>query len=145
MESKIQNATIHLKAVQTDENNAETVIEFFTSGSYYHKNNADYIHYTEQGDGMENVRTTVKVEGDKRVTVIRHGAYNYRFELTVGERRHAAIETGYGVMLFGISGVKIEYGLNEFGGKLKFIYMLDANNTLFSTNTFEIEITNNIQ
>jgi len=145
MEYKITDAKIHLNAVQQDENEAETVIDFFTTGSYYHKNNTDYINYTEQGEGMENVRTTIKAQGSERVTIIRHGDYNFSFELAVGERRHAAMELPYGMMMFGISGVNIDYALNESGGKLGFVYLLDVNNVLFSKNRFEIEITKNDQ
>ena len=140
MDYKLSDATIHVKATQKGDDEYTDCIEFFTAGSFYHKNGSHYIRYTEQGDGMEKVNTTVKVEGDKRVTVMRHGAQRYEIVLTKGERQHGFYNTGYGDLMLGISGTKIHSELSEKGGSLRLEYMLDINNVLVSKNTLEINV-----
>ena len=143
MDSKINDAAIYIKSTQQGDgeySGSEDSIELFTAGSYYQKNGTNYIRYTEQGEGMENIKTTVKVEGDERVTVMRRGERPYELILQKGERRHSVMDTGYGEMLLGISGTKIRSDLNEKGGNLRLEYMLDINNILISRNTLEISV-----
>lgn len=137
---RLNDVTIHVKSVQKSRESGTDGIEFFTAGSYYRKNGTHFIRYTEQGEGMEQVNTTLKVEGDRRVTVTRHGGGQYQIVLTKGERQHAFYNTGYGELLLGVSGTKIRADLGEKGGSLHLEYLLDINNAVASYNTLDIHI-----
>ena len=135
---KLNDVTVFVKSVIEDADEGNDSIEFFAAGSYYIKNGTKSIRYVEQIDGEEPGSTTVKVEGEERVTVMRHGAQQYQLVLQKGERQHSVYHTGFGELLIGVSGTKIRSELDSNGGKLFLEYMLDINNTVVSRNTLEI-------
>ena len=137
---KMNDVTVFVKSVQENSDQVSDGIEFFAAGSYYLKNGVKYIRYTEQGEGMEQINTTVKVEGDERVTVMRHGPQQYRLVLSKGERQHSLYKTEFGEILLGVSGTKIKSELNEEGGTLHLEYLLDVNNAVISRNTLDISV-----
>lgn len=138
---RLNDVTIHVRSTQKSKDHGVDGIEFFTDGAYYRKNGTHFIRYTEMGEGMERVNTTVKVEGNERVTVTRHDGGPYQIVLTKGERQHAFYNTGYGDLLLGVSGTKIRADLGENGGSLHLEYMLDINNAVASHNTLDIRVT----
>ncbi len=138
---RLSDVTVHVKSQQRSRETGTDGIEFFTAGSYYRKNGTHFIRYTEQGEGMEQVSTTVKVEGDRRVTVTRHDGGPQQIVLTKGERQHAVYNTGFGDLLLGVSGTKIRTDLGEQGGSLHLEYLLDINNAVASYNTLDIHVT----
>ena len=135
---RLDDVTVHVRAFQESPDNGTDGIEFFTAGSYYRKNGAHFIRYTEQGEGMEKVSTTLKVEGSERVTVMRFGEERYQIVLQKGERQHALYNTGCGDLLLGVSGTKITSDLGDEGGSLHLEYLLDINNAVASHNTLDI-------
>ena len=67
------NVLINIKGVQTIDNQKDTT-ELFTTGDIYFKNNKTYITYLEsEVTGYENCRTTLKIDGSNRMTLMRSG------------------------------------------------------------------------
>lgn len=137
---RLDNVTVHVSSVQETNENGTDSIEFFTAGSYYCKNGSHFIRYTEQGEGMKEIRTTVKIEGNERVTVMRHGSEAHQIVITKGERLHAFYHTEYGDLLLGVSGTKIHSEWSETGGSLHLEYLLDIDNAVASHNVLDISV-----
>ena len=116
-------------------------IELTTVGSFTRMGEKYYITYREtEATGMEGTVTTVKVEGNQRVTLLRSGAQKSRMVLERGQRHLCAYDTGVGVMTIGIFAENIQSSLQEDGGKLSFKYTLDINSDLASCNEVDITV-----
>ena len=137
---RLDDVTVHVRSVQESPDHAPDDIEFFTAGSYYRRNGTHFIRYTEQGEGMEQVSTTLKVEGNECVTVMRFGDEATQLVFKKGERQHALYNTGCGDLLLGVSGTKIKTDLGDEGGSLHLEYLLDVNNAVASHNILDIHV-----
>jgi uncharacterized beta-barrel protein YwiB (DUF1934 family) len=133
---------ISIKGMQfydSDEENGS--IELFTQGKYSQKNGDYYITYKEsQATGMEGVTTTLKIEGSRRVTLIRSGAQRSQLIVENGKRHLSHYDTGFGGLMIGVSGANILSTLNQDGGELEFDYTLDINSSLASKNKMFITV-----
>ena len=109
---------ITIKGTQFADNEQDSV-ELTTVGRLYRRGEAYYICYNEsEATGFDGAKTTLKVEGDRRVTMRRTGE-NMRSQLIIekGERHQCFYDTGYGAMMLGISGDDIISCLNDSGGR----------------------------
>ena len=79
-------------------------MELTTFGSYYEKNGKYYIVYQEsEATGFESdTTTTVKVEGENRVTMIRSGMQRSQLVMERGKRHLCHYGTEYGLSLIHI-------------------------------------------
>lgn len=135
------NALISIKGTVVSEESQPDVIELITSGRYYVKNGKNYIIYKEsEMTGLDGVTTTVKVEGDDCVTLIRGGTAQSRLIIAKGQRQLCHYGTEYGDLMVGISGCHINSGLNDRGGNLSFGYTLDINSNTISHNNILISV-----
>ena len=117
------------------------VIELLTSGRYYNKDGNYYISYKEsEATGYEGVTTTLKVDGESSVTLIRNGSINSRLFLEKGRRHLSQYDTGYGQLMVGVSGCRIKSQLDDLGGELSFFYTLDINSSMVSENEVYISV-----
>ncbi len=116
-------------------------ISLLTKGNYVIKNGKQYITYAEsETTGFSGCTTTVKVEGDNKVSMIRYGPSPSELIIELGKRNVCHYETGYGALSLGISAEHIKNNLTDIGGELDFTYLLDMNNSCVSTNNVKINV-----
>lgn len=131
---------INITGVQIVDSQRDTT-ELYTEGSFYKKNNHYYIVYDDsETTGFTNSRTTVKVEGSDRVTMMRSGEHRSHLVVEKDNRNVGHYDLGQGAMAIGISTKKIKSDLCDDGGELFFSYSLDINASLVSENEVYIKI-----
>ena len=137
------NVLINIKGVQTIDNQKDTT-ELFTTGDIYFKNNKTYITYLEsEVTGYENCRTTLKIDGSNRMTLMRSGKNPSHLIMELGRKNTGVYGTPYGQLEVGISASNIEHDLDEAGGRFYCKYNLDINSNLVSTHEIFIDVKQN--
>lgn len=137
----LMNALISIKGSVFSENAAPDVIEVVTEGRYCTNGGKRYISYKEsEMTGLEGVTTTLKVDGNDTVTLIRTGKSNSRLVISKRKRQLCRYETDYGSLMVGISGCHIDSRLNDKGGELFLYYTLDINSNQVSHNEIYISV-----
>ena len=128
---------ISIRGRQTVEGESE-VVEVFTDGNFYKKNDSYYIVYqSEEDTSFKGATTTVKIEKNK-VVMLRSAPVESQLIIEKGNRHLCSYNTGYGNVMIGINGSKIDVDLNERGGKIKFKYTIDVNSALLSSHEVTI-------
>jgi uncharacterized beta-barrel protein YwiB (DUF1934 family) len=136
-----KDVLISIKGTVIPEGAAPDIIELITAGRYYNKEGSYFISYKEsETTGFEGVTTTLKVEGDSCVTLTRSGASNSSLVLEKGRRHLCHYDTGFGDLMVGVSGCRINSRLDDGGGELTFNYSLDINSSLVSQNEVYISV-----
>ncbi len=135
-----ENFLIKIEGTQRtvdDENN----VTLMTKGNFTHKNGSYFITYKEtEATGYEGCTTTVKVDKNGIISMLRFGDKPSHLIISKGKRHVCHYETGVGALSLGISANDIENNLTQNGGRLKFTYELDINSNNISTNTVDITI-----
>lgn len=122
-------------------NDEKDTTELFTQGNFYKKNNNYYITYDEsEATGFEGSTTTLKVEGNDKITLIRSGKTRSHLIAQNGKRNIGHYGTMEGDLAIGVYTKKIDSNLNDDGGDLFFSYSLDINSSLFSENEVYVKI-----
>ena len=135
-----KDVIITIKGVQTIEGDQDTV-ELTTTGSFYRKNDTYYLSYLETGpSGFEGHKTTLKLEQERRITLLRHGGEDSSLVVEQGVRHQCCYDTGYGAMLIGVSGRSIENDITDDGGCVHFQYSLDINTMLTSIHDIYVTV-----
>lgn len=131
---------INITGVQIVDEQRDTT-ELYTEGSFYKKNNHYYIVYDEsEATGFNESRTTLKVEGDDRVTMMRSGEFRSHLVVEKDNRNVGHYDTGEGALAIGISTKTIRSNLCDEGGDLFFSYSMDINSSLVSENEVYIKV-----
>ena len=116
-------------------------VELTTKGSFYKKADSYYIRYKEsETTGFAGAVTTVKVEGDRKVTMLRSGSVRSQLVIENGRRHLCHYGTQMGDIMMGIFCNGIKTGLCEDGGQLNFKYIIDINSNLESENEIFINV-----
>jgi uncharacterized beta-barrel protein YwiB (DUF1934 family) len=135
------DALISIKGTVLSEGAQPDIIELVTAGRYCTRDGKRYISYKEsEMTGLDGVTTTLKVEGDDCVTLIRSGAAQSRLIIAKGQRQLCHYGTDYGDLMVGISGCHINSKLDDVGGELSFNYTLDVNSDTVSQNEVLISV-----
>lgn len=131
---------IKIKGVQIVDEQSDTT-ELFTLGSFYKKNNNYYITYDEsEATGFSGGKTTLKVEGNNKVTLLRSGESKSHLIIESGQRNVGHYGTSVGDMMIGVYTKELSSELCDDGGDVYFHYALDINSTLISDNEVFINI-----
>lgn len=130
---------IKIKGTQIIDDESDSV-EIFTVGNFYKRNGNYYISYEESEEGQNGVRTTLKVENNDKVTMMRSGSNKSQLIIENGIRHLCHYETGFGDMMIGISGSNILSRLHDNGGDVIFKYSMDINSLLASENEVYVNI-----
>lgn len=122
--------------------NEKEKIELTTLCSYTKKNDKYYITYEEYEENDIYLKTvsTIKVEGNIRVTLIKSGKINSRLLLEKDKRHQCLYHTQFGDLMVGVSTNEISSSLGEDGGILEISYSLDINSGLTSLNTIYVKV-----
>lgn len=135
-----KDVVITIKGVQTVDGEKDTV-ELTTLGNFYRKNETYYLTYLEsEATGFAGQRTTLKLEDNRRVTMIRHGGGESSLIVEKGVRHQCQYDTGYGSLLIGVNGDDIQNEITDDGGSFLFKYTLDINTALASTNEIYVTV-----
>lgn len=135
-----ENFLIRIEGLH-EQDGEENTISFVTHGSFVQKGEHYYISYKEsETTGFAGCTTTVKVEGDRRITMMRRGAATSDLLIEKGRRNICHYDTGYGALSLGISADSIYSDLTPAGGKVEFSYVLDMNAASFAQNTVKITV-----
>ncbi len=136
----MKDVLLDIKGTQSTDGDSD-VIELTTLGSLAFKNGKYYVIYSENDkDTGLTVKTTLKAEGDDKVTLIRSGAVDSRLIIEKGQRSKCFYSAGVGQLVLGVFGEEIVNRLDESGGRLSMTYTIDVENNLLSTNKVEINI-----
>lgn len=117
-------------------------VELQTRASYVIKNGIRYISYKEYNDQAPDkpFRTTVKVDTDNVVTVIKGGETCHNLVLEKGQRHHCQYRTPYGTLFLGVFTEQVDINLTDCGGTLNVAYALDVDAELISKNKLSLKI-----
>ena len=117
-------------------------VELQTNASYVMRGSSRYITYKEYDpqDPQVHYRTTVKVDENNVVTVIRGGEMSHNLILEQGQRHRCEYRTPYGNMTLGIYTERVEIELEDNGGSISVSYNIDIENELASSNELVLNI-----
>ncbi|MEG2054155.1 MAG: DUF1934 domain-containing protein [Oscillospiraceae bacterium] len=131
---------IKIEGIQTQDGE-ENNISLYTKGNFVKKNGNFFISYKEtETTGFIGCTTTVKIEGNDKVSMLRYGPAPSQLIIEKGKRNVCHYETGHGSLALGISADGIENKLDENGGEVNFTYQLDLNCNCVSKNTVKIKV-----
>lgn len=135
-----KDALITLKATSTADGESETT-ELVTEGYFYQKDGKYFLSYTEtEATGFDGDTTTLKVDGQKAVTMLRFGKSRTHLLIESGRRNPCSYDTGYGIMDIEIVGGRIRNRLTEMGGRLTFAYTIDVDRDYEIENSIDISV-----
>lgn len=126
----------------TMEQDGETdTIQLTTRGSFSLRGGKYYICYKEtEATGYDGSITTVKVEDEAKVSMLRSGPAHSRLIIERGKRHVCHYESGFGSMSLGVAADEIENNLTPKGGQLLFSYTLDTGQEQISHNQVKIKV-----
>lgn len=131
---------ISIRGIQTVDDERD-VTELYTQGNFYRRRDNYYIAYDEsETTGFAGCKTTLKVEKNNKITLIRSGAHRSQLVVESGERNLGHYGTEDGSFMIGVNARQIKSGLTDDGGELYFAYSLDLNSSLLSENEVFITV-----
>ncbi|MBQ3928728.1 MAG: DUF1934 domain-containing protein [Clostridia bacterium] len=117
-------------------------VELKTTAAYVMKNGSRYITYNEYDAQNPNrrYRTTVKVDENNIVTVIKGGEESHKLILEKGVRHKCEYVTSFGIITLGVYTEMVKNTLNDNGGELEVRYTIDIQSELASQNELILKI-----
>lgn len=116
-------------------------VSLMTKGSFVLKNGHFFITYKEtEATGYEGNVTTVKVENETRVSMLRYGTAPSQLVIERGRRHVCHYESGYGSLSLGVAADEIHNRLTKDGGEVVFSYTLDSGDAQISRNEVKITV-----
>ncbi len=116
-------------------------IELTTIGKLGQKNNSYFLSYDEsEAIGAKNVKTILRIENNKLVSLNRTGSIGGRLVVENGKRNTCFYDMPEGSLAIGIYGKAVESTITDNGGRLFMSYTIDAHTNLISENTVEITV-----
>ena len=127
--------TIRDRHVQDGEADAS---ELITTGTFEGTEDDFRISYAEQDEALKDCITTLHVEGQERVTMVRTGSSAAELILETRKRHNCHYDTPYGSFILGVYAKQITSQVmpDQACGALAFRYTLDFN----SANSTETEL-----
>ena len=143
-----ENYILTVTGKQTVDGNSDK-IELQTAASYVMKNGSRYITYREyySQNPEKKYRTTVKVDPNNVVTVMKGGTESHHLMLEQGVRHKCEYVTPYGIISLGIYSESVNIDLDDHGGELSVSYTIDIESQLASSNELYLkieEVNNNV-
>jgi uncharacterized beta-barrel protein YwiB (DUF1934 family) len=106
-------------------NNEEDLIGVVTPGDFYKIEDGFKVEYEETKlSGMEGTKTTIIIR-DKSFDLIREGTTETKMEFQNNVRTVSMYKTPYGILDVSIHTKKLDINVNEEGGDINTIYMLE--------------------
>jgi uncharacterized beta-barrel protein YwiB (DUF1934 family) len=106
-------------------NDEEDLIGVVTPGDFYKIEDGFKVEYEETKlSGMEGTKTTIIIR-DKSFDLIREGTTETKMEFQNNVRTVSMYKTPYGILDVSIHTKKLDINVNEEGGDINTIYMLE--------------------
>lgn len=135
------NVKIHVIGIQSDLSEDDDTIELITTGSWYQKNNKNYLLYTDT-TLLDSVETKTRVSfDDKTVSIIRNGGTNTHLVFEDGVCHIIPYETPFGLFEMVSTTKSIVILQSDSFIDLKVVYHLELNQMDMGLNTFHIRAT----
>lgn len=134
---------IKVVGMQKDAKGTENIIELMTEGTCYKKKDHFYIVYEEtEISGMEGATTTLKIEGEDRVTMRRFGSSDMQMVFEVGKPFRSNYKTQYGDFEMEIYTKKLDIDLcsQTQKGKISIEYDLWVAGLADTDNQLDIQL-----
>ncbi|MDL2252500.1 DUF1934 domain-containing protein [Ruminococcaceae bacterium OttesenSCG-928-I18] len=116
-------------------------VNLMTRGSFIHKDGSFYITYEEsEATGYAGNVTTVQVEDNDKVSMLRYGSMPSQLIIERGRRHVCHYDSNAGVISLGVAADEIISHLTERGGDVTFSYSLDSGSSHISHNKVKITV-----
>ena len=136
----MKDVVISVKSIQ-QVNGQDDVIEMKALGQMDKINGKIYLRYDDSVMlGVQDVKTTLKIQGNDMVVLNRSGRLQSRLMIEKGQRHLCHYATEQGNIMVGIFGQSIINNLNESGGELSISYTIDVNSSMVSRNEVKITV-----
>lgn len=121
---------------------SEDKIELETAASYTFENGSRYISYNEYdaADPAVHYRTTVRLDENGVVTVMKGGVENHNLILEQGRRHKCEYNTPFGSLTLGVYTDSVSSTLSDEGGQLQVRYSIDIESEHASSNELTLII-----
>ena len=132
--------TITATQATQDESDMDTLAEFSTVGAYSHADGCGTISYFESElTGMEGTFTSIHYTPEG-ASLERSGNLTSKMDFTPGVRNAFAYDTPYGSATVGLETLEYTPALNDAGGTLNILYVVDFDHAMVGINNLHIEI-----
>ncbi|HIZ55604.1 MAG TPA: DUF1934 domain-containing protein [Firmicutes bacterium] len=131
---------IQIQSTQKD-GAEQTQTEFFTEGFLYNRNGKYYIVYREiVREDEAGYLTTLRIDRDDRITLMRQGDTKYLIPLESGIRQTGQIWIDYRSFLLGTYARLVQCQINDQGGRIDIEYTVDLNMSVTMENEIHITV-----
>ncbi len=114
-------------------------INITTRGNFSEENGVYTLNYSEPvSEEGGNVTTTITVDSSNVVDVTRSGGNASRLTVEKGRRHLCNYDTGFGSLMIGLYGEKIESRMHKNGGEILLRYTLDIDSEYQSLNELRV-------
>lgn len=135
-----KDVLLEITGIQTVDGEADTTV-LTTGGQLAQRNGCWYITYAEsEATGMPGAHTTLKLERDGSVTLLRSGSVETRLSIVPNALHHCTYGTPYGPLLLEIRGHSVEHQLGEDGGWMQLRYAIEVDGVHASDHHLKIII-----
>jgi uncharacterized beta-barrel protein YwiB (DUF1934 family) len=112
--------------------------ELITTGRFIGNDDSYALSYTERDEELKRCETTLFVEGQDRVQMMRTGSYTTEMTMEKNKRHNCHYETPYGEFIMGVYAHEIKSRVVGGSGVLSFRYTIDFNSANASENELKI-------
>ena len=131
-----------IRGINDSEEEDSEIVETTCLGTYYCKNNKEYIVYTEymdQKEGTNPTRSTVRIDSDQ-VVLSRAGDISGQMVFSLGRNHLVYYETPFGMMEIRILTKKLNIDREEHRMALRIEYEMVINDQPRGMQTVDIQI-----
>lgn len=127
-----KDVLVTIKGLQYDlsendkKDDEDTRIETLTRGTFYQKENHNYITYEESPDGTETIKTLLKFS-DHDFELTRKGTYSVHMTFEEGKKNYTDYHTPFGDFVIGIDTDTISLSSSEDEINMTIAYEMEMN------------------
>lgn len=121
-------------------NEDEDTIGVVTPGEFYEIEDGFKVEYDETKlSGMEGTKTTIIIRRNS-FDLIREGTTETKMEFKINQRTVSMYKTPYGILDIGIDTKKLSIDVDENGGTINAIYILEIGDQTVTKTSLDITI-----
>ncbi len=134
----MDSVLITMKSRQmTPEDTEET--ELLTVGTCRWEDETLRLSYEDtDATGFAGATTTIQIEPDGLVMILRMGTANSNLTLELGKKHYCLYSTPFGDMTVGVLAKEIAFAPDANSGTLHMVYTIDINAAFMSENTIDL-------
>lgn len=123
-----KDVLVSIKGLQymESESNDNQRIETLTRGTFYNRNNKNFVNYEESPDGAETVKSLIKFDKNF-LELTKKGKYSVHMVFEEGKKNYTNYQTPYGNFILGIDTNSISYSEKEQEINMSVVYDMEMN------------------